>query len=31
MSSLEGLLEDLKQDFVDISESKSISLKFDMI
>ena len=31
MSSLEGLLEDLKQDYVDISESKSISLKFDMI
>ncbi len=31
VSSLEGLVEDLKKDFIDISETKPISLKFDSI
>ncbi len=31
IGSLEGILEDLKQNYVDISESKSISLEFDLI
>ncbi len=31
IGSLEGLLEDLNQNYVDISESKPISLEFDLI
>jgi len=31
VGSLEGLLEDLNQNYVDISESKPISLEFDLI